>query len=358
MIRSLTIYPYFFLLAASTTLVWGLDASSIESQSTGPINVSEEIKDASNQFITKINGQIPDSIISLGDGNVIPNTVFVVDKTQRSLTIWQQSSPTNIKPVRHYPADIGKNQGDKQAKGDHRTPEGIYTFLEKYEGGGLDFSLYGSRAFALNYPNFFDTLLGKTGAGIWLHAVPDTVPLTRGSRGCVVVRNDVIKDVSQFINLGKTPIIIRDAVNYISTDIQQKKLSELNQMIESWKKAWETKNIDSYITFYSDRFRSLNMNKKKWRRYKRDLAEKYNSIHVAITTPAILEQKGQILVKAFQTYESDQHKDFGQKTLYLAYEGSTPKIVGEEWVEVSNPSDASKTYTDANDSSSKHANRN
>ncbi|MEQ1666644.1 MAG: L,D-transpeptidase family protein, partial [Bdellovibrionales bacterium] len=208
--------------------------------------LEEEAKDDSSTFQQKLGSQVPDAILNISTNSFFSNYVFLIDKTARSLTIWQKSND-GTKAIRHYPTDIGKNQGDKTSLGDHKTPEGIYTFQEMFEGPNLDFSLYGSRAFKISYPNLFDNLLGKTGSGIWLHAVPDTVALTRGSRGCVVVRNGVIKELSQFINLQKTPIIIRDAVQYVTPDMQKKKYQDVAAKIEDWRHAWEQKNLSKYM---------------------------------------------------------------------------------------------------------------
>lgn len=322
------------LTAAATVL---LSATCLADE-TKKLTIEEEIRDSSSTWISKISYQVPDNIVSLGNTNYFPNHIFVVDKNERSLTVWQQFSVGNLKPIRHYPTDIGKNQGDKLHRGDHKTPEGIYTFLEKLDGNVLDFNLYGSRAFTISYPNVFDKLLGKTGAGIWLHAVPDTVALTRGSRGCVVVRNEVIKDIAQFINLQKTPIIIKDTVNYVPIDKQKDKYQVLTTMLENWRKAWEEKNIDRYMEFYSDSFHALKMNKRKWHRYKKELAEKYANIKIRFSEPAVLEQKDQIWVRAFQHYESNLHTDFGEKTIYLRYENNVPKIINEDWVETTDAS--------------------
>ncbi len=335
---SSTVLIKFALVFSSLTAIAETPTSGVPTNSdAAKRTLEQEITDTSAQFATKISGQVPDSIVNLGYGAYFPNNVLLVDKAQRTLTVWQQTAQ-GLKPIRHYPTDIGKNHGDKKSLGDHKTPEGIYTFLEKYEGSGLDFSLYGSRAFTINYPNFFDTLVGKTGSGIWLHAVPDTVPLTRGSRGCVVVRNEIIKELTQFINLKKTPIIIRDSVNYVSLEAQKKRFQQITTMLEEWRKAWETKDLEKYITFYSENFSSLKMNKRKWYRYKRDLNAKYKEIKVRFSEPSVLEQKDQIIVRSLQSYESDQHTDFGEKSLYLVFEAGTPRIVGEEWQENTDPS--------------------
>src|SRR5690606_35402957 len=111
--------------------------------------------------------------------------VFIVDKKERVLSIWEETA-MGLQRIAAYPTDIGKNVKDKQILGDKATPEGIYFMLEKYEANSLDYQTYGSRAFTLDYPNFFDRMEKKTGSGIWLHAVPDTVSLRRGSRGCVI----------------------------------------------------------------------------------------------------------------------------------------------------------------------------
>src|SRR5690606_32755049 len=101
------------------------------------------------------------------------------DKANRTLTLWEQKDSVP-RLVDAFPMDMGKREGDKTVLGDHRTPEGIYFFVEKYEGPTLNFEEYGIRAFPLDYPNFFDKVLGKTGSGIWLHSIPDTKSLRRG----------------------------------------------------------------------------------------------------------------------------------------------------------------------------------
>ncbi len=336
MLKTFTKFQTFLSLTSIVLLSWN-NTLAAEQKDLPARSFEEEIKDGSGTLQTKLNGQIPDAILNISSNPYFSDQVFVVDKMERSLTIWQLFSD-GIRPIRHYPTDMGKNQGDKKSLGDHKTPEGIYTFMEKYEGNSLDFSLYGSRAFTLNYPNLFDNLAGKTGSGIWLHAVPDKVPLTRGSRGCVVVRDQVIKELSQFVDLRRTPIIIRDAVQYVPAESQKKKFQDILAKIEDWRKAWESKDVDRYIAYYGDSFKALGMNKNQWRRYKTELNSKYQSIKVKFAEPSIFEQKDQIVVKTLQAYESERHSDFGEKTIYLNYNGDSISIVGEEWNEIKDPS--------------------
>ena len=255
---------------------------------------------------------------------------FVVDKKARTLTVWHQEG-SNLTSVASFPADMGKQEGDKKTSGDHRTPNGIYFLQSKLEGTGLDFKQYGKRAFTTDYPNYFDRRDGKTGAGIWLHAVPDTVSLTRGSRGCVVVRNEVIESLGQYVKLGKTPIIIQDEVELLDSEAAKASSQQLSNLVESWRAAWETKNLDAYIGFYGEGFRSNKMNRDQWKTYKGNLNSQYQTLVVKFSRPVIYAYQNRAVVRFLQSYTSDQHSDFGEKLLYLAKENGEYKIVGEEW---------------------------
>lgn len=255
---------------------------------------------------------------------------FVVDKKARMLSVWQQTT-SGLKKIASFPADLGKNAGDKRFRNDAKTPEGIYFLRDRLEGPGLDFSLYGKRAFVTNYPNYFDRLDGKTGSGIWLHAVPDTVPLTRGSRGCVVVRNNVILDLTKYVKLGRTPILIQNKLQLVPPQELEKQTSELNQWLESWRTAWEKKDIEAYINHYASEFHSMHMNREAWRAYKERLNEQYKTISIKISKPSILGDRDRAIVRFIQEYISDQHSDFGEKTLYLKRGDDGFRIIGEDW---------------------------
>ncbi len=279
---------------------------------------------------------VPKSILAIPTtGTYYAPYIFVVDKSDRSLEIWKQTRPTptsfEITRVQSYPADLGKNAGDKIAEGDHKTPEGIYFLLEKLEGAGLDFKLYGNRAYTTNYPNLFDSLDGKTGSGIWLHAVPDNVPLTRGSRGCVVVRNDVVVTLDPYVQLGKTPIVISDKIDPRPFKEFQAEQARLQNWLESWRAAWAAKDLERYMSFYDEDFRSAGMKKADWRTYKERLNKQYKAISVALSEPIGVEHRGRAIVRFIQNYASDQVSDLGEKTLHLVNRNGSWKILSEEW---------------------------
>lgn len=286
--------------------------------------------------------QIPRALLKLGEGLYFSPYAFVMDKSLRTLSIWKKSNK-KIEFVSAHSADLGRKPGDKHVLGDLKTPEGIYFFQEMYEGPHLDFSQYGSRAFTMDYPNFFDRLDKKTGHGIWLHSIPNSESLYRGSRGCIVVRNNVIQSISPYINIKFTPIIVQNKVRYMPQDEHQALREGVLTWLHSWKASWENKNIESYISHYENRFRSQGKNKKRWKKYKEGLNEQYNYIRVSIKNPVVYLDDGKVIIRFLQTYQSDKMSDFGEKTLYLTERkykdlSSTPSpttmsygIIGETW---------------------------
>lgn len=272
-------------------------------------------------------GKLPRALVALTQSSPY---ALLVDKSTRTLSVWKWN---NDKPtlVSAFPTDIGRNNGDKLAEGDHKTPEGVYFFQSIKQKEELDFNLYGIRAFTTDYPNYFDRLDKKTGTGIWLHAVPDTVSLWRGSRGCVVVRNKVIDEITQYISLRTTPMVVQMNVEYMEPAQWKSEREKIFAWLEKWRKAWETKDLDHYMGFYNENFNSLGMNKVKWRRYKRTLGEKYSFIKVNLSDIQAFKHQGKFMIRFLQHYESDQKQDFGEKVLYVQDAMNGMGIVGEEW---------------------------
>jgi murein L,D-transpeptidase YafK len=259
------------------------------------------------------------------------DTIFLVDKDSREVRVY--------KPRKNEPqlalvkaADIGKNQGDKQRENDHRTPEGIYFLKKKLSPPEIPFDLYGSLALTSDYPNYFDRLMGKTGYGIWLHAVPDTVPLTRGSRGCVVVDNQSIRELEAYAQLGKSPMVIVPKAEYLSSEKIKTRQEELLLAIEKWRKTWESQDLDSYLQHYHDKFEGSGFNKAGWAQHKAKVKKQYTNIKIELEPLLVLQFGNQILARFKQRYQADQYEDFGRKILYAFYESGQPlQILREDW---------------------------
>src|SRR5690606_34799704 len=137
--------------------------------------------------------------------------------------------------------------------------------------------------------------------------------------------------VTPYISLKRTPMVILDRVEYVKPDVLKSERSKVLAWLEEWRGSWETKDLDSYMTHYDDKFRAMRMGKRQWQNYKRELNEKYNFIKVAIDKPLILKRRDDMVIRFIQDYQSDGLKDHGEKTLYVRATDNGLKIVTEEW---------------------------
>lgn len=273
----------------------------------------------------------PADLLQISETPAFSKHVILVDKSERKLLVMERDGES-IRVLAEAIADIGKNNGNKERENDHKTPEGIYFFQQRKAPPEIPFSLYGKMAFTTDYPNLFDRRLKKTGYGIWLHSIPDEVPLTRGSRGCVVVRNEDLLKIEPFIQLRQTPIIVYDKISYIHKDEHKRRRDELRQWIDGWRAAWESQDADRYLSFYDESFAAPGFaNFKAWDRHKRRLAKTYARIKVTLSQPYLLLHKDQLIIKTLQKYESDQHTDYGIKTIHALRTPQGYRILHEEW---------------------------
>ncbi len=272
-------------------------------------------------------------VLQISDDPLLSSTILVADKDTRKLFVFDPTK--DITHPLQYEIDIGKNNGNKTRRDDHKTPEGIYLLETKKTQPEIPFDKYGSMAFTTNYPNVFDKFENKGGGGIWLHSVPDSVPLNRGSRGCVVVRNDKLKQLGDQIKLNKSYLIINNKLAMVSEKEHFDKKQFVQNWFNQWKEAWEKQDLDTYITYYSDNFTApAKFNKKTWLKHKQRLKSLYNYVKVKVGNPHIFNQKNQYVLRFYQSYESDKHQDNGLKSLYLIEENGVLKVLREEWTKL------------------------
>lgn len=296
-----------------------------------------ETQSATNQQVspsrapTELTDRFPADLLQISNTLAFSKYVFLVDKQERKLYVYEHSGET-IRKIDEVPADIGKNGGNKTKRDDKATPEGIYFFQKKLYPPEIPFDTYGRMAITMDYPNLFDQRENKTGHGIWLHSIPDSVPLTRGSRGCVVIRNEVIQKISDYIKLGETPMIIYDQINYVAKAEHDSRRNEMTAFLKSWKESWESMDIDKYMSFYGEDFKTPGFNSyAAWKSHKQKLKEKYEYIKVELSQPFVLIHKDQLIIKTLQKYTSNQHTDYGVKILHALKRNGKYQIIREDW---------------------------
>jgi murein L,D-transpeptidase YafK len=172
---------------------------------------------------------------------------LLCEKQTKTLSLFR-SEESDFPLVKTYPCIVGSNNVDKKVVGDLATPEGIY-FLTSFLTGKSLPEKYGSGAFSLNYPNFLDQKEGKKGSGIWLHGYPNHLERPPFSQGCVVVKNEVLKELVGGIKVGETPLVIVDTIRLQPQEDQRKLIQNLSHFLSGWEAAWEGRDSDKYLSF-------------------------------------------------------------------------------------------------------------
>ncbi len=265
--------------------------------------------------------------------------VLLVDKAEHMLYLLKYDNGKRIVEA-SYPCKTGKREGDKQERGDHRTPEGIYFFQTRYNRQEIERRVgkpnayqYGEMAFTTDFPNRIDQLKGKNGGGIWLHGTDEPFDSTpfMDTRGCVVTTNDTISKLSNYIEINRTPMIIVDRlVTRSGEEIEAERKSVL-AMVEDWRSNWAEKRIDRYIQFYSPAFSSQGLSRDTWKARKEGLAKINGTVEISLENISILKQKDGMVVRFIQDYEADNVANTGVKTLYLIQGDSGWEIVSEHF---------------------------
>jgi len=109
--------------------------------------------------------------------------------------------------------------------------------------------------------------------------------------------------------------------------------TELTSVIESWRTAWQSKDMTSYMSLYATDFYSQykQMDRTQWEQYKVGLFAKYASQTIQTGPLDIQVSPDGATVSFEQTFTAAKYTDHGTKTLKLKRSGSTWLIVGEEF---------------------------
>lgn len=255
---------------------------------------------------------------------------IIVDKSAQKIFLYCRD---NIyKPVKVFRCSTGENHGPKSRRNDKKTPEGIYFLTRAYLEKELA-PKYGPLAFSIDYPNPLDKIQGRGGYGIWFHGTNQPLK-PRDTNGCIVLENGGIDELSGFIKLHETLVIIAPRIERVCPDSLKQERDEVEKVIEGWKEAWENKDISNYLNFYSPRFSAQGMDWHGWKAYKNRLAKKYGEIEINIDNLQLIKANGVVLASFNQTYHTNSFESRGEKRLYLAKNSNEWKIIGEFFKEV------------------------
>ncbi|MFA7280560.1 MAG: L,D-transpeptidase family protein [Sterolibacterium sp.] len=260
------------------------------------------------------------------------NFAIVVD-TQKSRLYLYQNEKGTPRFVADYYISHGKLGTDKAREGDKKTPIGVYHVTASLPRQKLG-DFYGSGAFPISYPNEWDKRNGRNGHGIWLHGTPsDTFSRPpKASDGCVVLANQDLDAISKNLQIGLTPVIISNSIEWLSLDDWQAERTALNKQIEQWRSDWEGLNVDRYLSHYSKKFYSDGQNFEQWRARKQQVSSGKSWIKLATSNISMLRNPGKedmVVVTFDQDYRSNNLSNVMKKRQYWQKEDGQWKIMYE-----------------------------
>ncbi len=257
---------------------------------------------------------------------------IVIDTQKARLYLYQND---NGRPrfVADYYVSHGKLGSDKRSEGDKKTPTGVYHVTDSLPAKKLG-DLYGTGAFPINYPNEWDRRQGRKGHGIWLHGTPsDTFSRPpKASDGCVVLSNTDLDALSKNLQIGLTPVIISNSVEWLSFDDWQSERSALNKKIEEWRADWESRDVERYLKHYSPKFQSKEANFEQFASQKRKVNAGKSWVKVKLSNLSMFRNPGaeELVVTIFeQDYQSNNLNNQMKKRQYWIREDGQWKIVYE-----------------------------
>jgi len=298
----------------------------LSKQQFAAIDLSADISEATvrlQAFADKIDGTTGFPLDLLQIGSNIKN-IFLVDKVRARLFIYQRDIHGEFVRVADEYVVTGAEGGDKEKRGDARTPNGVYRFTSIRHDPALR-ARYGPVVFPIDYPNALDDLEGKTGDGIWMHGYSENTKRRppQDTRGCFALPNPVLKRMEAYVKPGQSWVVIGENFTFAERSNQTALLASLQTSIKTWLRDWESLDSEAYLSHYHESFRSGNYDLNQWRSYKTRVNQNKKYIQVTLDDITIIHDPtpwhdGEIAVVEFQQdYLSNNFNDIGKKRLYL-----------------------------------------
>ncbi|MGE4340400.1 MAG: L,D-transpeptidase family protein [Pigmentiphaga sp.] len=271
----------------------------------------------------------------------VPRYLWQLNAKQRHAVVVDTSKSTlylyeNVNGEPRYVTDfyisMGKKGADKVVEGDQKTPLGVY-FVDSYIPQHKLADLYGAGAYPISYPNEWDRRQGRNGHGIWVHGTPsDTYSRPpRASNGCVVLSNSDLLRLGLSIDVGTTPVIITNGIDWLDASDSQERAS-LRQTIEQWRSDWESRDTEKYLSHYADDFNTGNTARAEFAAHKRLVNSGKSWIKVKVENLSLFPyptQQDLVVVDFEQAYDSNNLTNRMHKRQYWQKRNGRWQIVYE-----------------------------
>jgi murein L,D-transpeptidase YafK len=154
----------------------------------------------------------------------------------------------------------------------------------------------------------------------------------RASDGCIVLANPDLEALGRQLQVGLTPVVIADEVEWIDPVALEAERASLAAALEQWRADWQGRDTERYLAHYSQRFASGGQDLGAWGAHKRKVnaARKWIKVNVARVSMLRYPRERDVVVVSFeQDYRSDGLSNVMKKRQYWVKEGARWKILYE-----------------------------
>ena len=102
--------------------------------------------------------------------------------------------------------------------------------------------------------------------------------------------------------------------------------------LAGWLKAWEHQDVNTYLSFYSNKFKKLKVSQAQWRNNRHHALKANKNLSIQVSNIQTSQNKNIIELNFIQRFNSKKYSDVGIKELVWIKTGGDWKILKETWM--------------------------
>ena len=107
---------------------------------------------------------------------------------------------------------------------------------------------------------------------------------------------------------------------------------QVTDKLAGWLKAWEHQDVNTYLSFYSNKFKTPKGSRAKWRNTRHRALKANKNLSIQVSNIQTSQNKNIIELNFIQRFNSKKYSDVGIKELVWIKTGGDWKILKETWM--------------------------
>ena len=107
---------------------------------------------------------------------------------------------------------------------------------------------------------------------------------------------------------------------------------QVTDKLAGWLKAWEHQDVNTYLSFYSNKFKTPKDSRAKWSNARHRALKANKNLSIQVSNIQTSQNKNIIELNFIQRFNSKKYSDVGIKELVWIKTGGDWKILKETWI--------------------------